>query len=99
MGRGRIRLETALLVDLLKLPEDYRAIAAWSNDRGGISILVEHPDIPEVEASEPYPLLTPVYEAKQVRVDEFKEMKIEHFRPNSEGINETTTRPGKRKRE
>lgn len=78
MGRGIIKLELLNIKDALMLPEEYKTIGAFCNERGNyISIIVEHADIPEVEESQPFPLVTPIYEAKDRRINEFKEVRIE----------------------
>lgn len=78
MGVGILKLDLQSIKDALMLPEEYKTVGAFCNERGNyVSILVEHTSIPEIAASEPLPLVMPVYEAKYIRTNEFKEMRVE----------------------
>lgn len=99
MGRGIIQIDTRLLPGLLKLTEDYKAVSAWCNERGEvINVIVDHPDIPEVEEAEPFPTLQIHYESKNISVAEVKEVKIHRCIQSNETIEETMARFGIRKR-
>lgn len=99
MGRGIIRLDVRLLPELLKLPEEYKAVNVWCHDSGDLRIIVDHPDIPEVEEAEPFPTLQIQYETKHISISEMKKVEIQRYTKTNETVEETMARLGIKKRE
>lgn len=85
MGRKVVKISGALLAEFCYtgyqiggedrivrvregVPTDARYVCSWFDD-GGLVLLFEHPDWPEVTGSDPYPVLTPVIESIKLKND------------------------------
>ena len=61
MKKGQILIAQELLLDWLRFQQGHILGVTWDYDQQVLRIAIEHPDMPETEEGQPYPIVTPAY--------------------------------------